>query len=42
MCSASFEVELSKERDADSQEDVSTMPIAPITDTGSALCILLV
>jgi hypothetical protein len=32
MCSACFEAELSKERDADPQENVSAVPIASITD----------
>jgi hypothetical protein len=32
MCSVCFEAELSKERNADSQENVSAVPIAPITD----------
>jgi len=33
LCSACFETELSKDRNADSQEDVSAMPIEPITDS---------
>lgn len=32
-CSACFDAELSKERNADSQEDVSAIPSEPITDT---------
>lgn len=33
MCSACFEPELSKERDADSQQNVSAVPIPPISGT---------
>lgn len=33
MCSACFEAELSTERDADPQENVSAVPIASITDS---------
>jgi hypothetical protein len=33
MCSACFEAELSKERNADSEEDVSAIPSEPITVT---------